>query len=89
MKTGIFFEGPLDGFMAVELNDSDSTYTYVQYVNIFGDWVISRENKTAGEYRYCFSGNNTSYTIADAWAARAGLTYQYPSDAFSAFKVQG
>jgi hypothetical protein len=59
------------------LNDLDGTDPlYIGKVTSDGVWLVQRYGTAAGTMRYANLSNNEDYTTyAEAWAARAGLTY--------------
>ena len=83
MKINTFYNSPLDGFLVIEIDETALVYNYVGYANAYGDWIVSRETKASGTFRYACICIDTSYTAATCFAARASLTYNYPSVTFA------
>ena len=85
MKIDTFFKSPLDGFLVAKVDDTDILYGYVLYTNIYGNWIINREEKASGEYKYACSNIDIDYTEQNCFAARALLTYDFPSVTLATF----
>jgi len=83
MKSNIFFQSPINGFMIYKVDESDSTYNYYLFENIFGDYYIMRIEKDTNNTDYAY---NQDENLETAWSNRSNLNYSKPSIAFSSLK---
>ena len=73
-KHKLFYQSPVEGFIAVSIDGTD----YYGYQNIYGNWYIKKT--TATTVGYCYGDTLSDYSTA--WTNRTSLTYVGPSVAF-------
>ena len=71
-------------FATSDIDEASATVTYIGKMDADGGWMIQKIDTSSGTaFTYATVLNNTSVTsYADAWTARATLTYGTYSQAF-------
>lgn len=67
---------PTDGYAITEIDDG--TPSYYGYVDKNGNWYITKEDTSTGQYRY----TKGDASFSDNWTNRINLTYDYFSNTF-------
>ena len=84
MKSKEFFMSPLEGFLACDVDETTNVH-YYGYMNIFGCWIIMKEDASVAPnvIRYAYGEKSTADYYAINWTNRTSLTYDLPDEVFT------
>jgi len=79
-KHHLFYKSPLQGFIFYKQDETPADYNYYLFQNLYGDYVISREDKADGSMGYT---RGVEVDMNNAWTNRGAQTYVSPKEAFN------
>ena len=80
IKHQLFYKSPLQGFIFYRQDEAPADYNYYMFQNLYGDYVIQREDKTSGTMLYT---RGVESAMNAAWVARVTQVYGTPKEAFN------